>query len=257
LTIQSINTTTGAITFVENTTAETNAQFMFVHTLSPLVSGNVEPLYSYPTCSIYLDANDNQSNSGARLMVAKITFASGVPTNISIEDSVDVPNWVDTLGFRQVETNHLSPRCVTTEKIEYHTVDRSKLKDNAFGYRGMLFDRQEQDEILYVEPGTIITDYYNNDNPGNHRYIEPSIPTGYTLENCVLQPARVIMSENAGAGTTYEVMNYFQSNAGINFVFDASVEGVIPDNEHKCMFEFYWLSLTQVLVKFTYLSMNI
>lgn len=258
LTINSINEGNATVQFEgDSFVVETNTRFMFVHTTSPFIESEVEPLYTYPSCT--LSWSPTLPSDGLSFVVGTVEIETdGTYGEIIIEDFNSEPfYWRSVLMPKSVRNEHLSQGCVKGDSIAPNTITRDIISPFAYGYRTILQDQRVQQEILFVQPGSIITDYRNINNPENDRYIKPLTPAGWSLQYCMMQPALVIMTtELPYIESPSTIDKYFRSHDGVFFQLPTSMEGYVPDSEHICIFKFYWMSLTDVLVEFIKMDMN-
>lgn len=248
-------------------TAETNVQFMFLQTLSPFTTDTPQPLYTYSTCELICDATgyavweDGFIKDSVSVPLGYALYY----TDNGLQDP-DIPSsslgmFLDTVGKRQITSgkianeavgeSHLQNFAVSTNKICTGAVNRSKLANDAWGFRGIIQDTRSQDEIIYFEPGQIGF-VYNENNPANRRYLVPRIPSGFTAEMAILQPTKIILqpihaSLNPDVHT--ELREYFKTTGtGISLYLPNTMEGVQPGESIYEVFDVFWMSLTKAVV---------
>lgn len=247
-------------------TAETNVQFMFLQTLSPFVTDTPQPLYTYSTCELICDAT-GYSDWEDGFIKDNVSVPLGYAlyyTNGGLQDP-DTPSsysgiFLDTVGKGQITSekiangavggNHLQSSAISTNKIDFGAVTRSKLANDAWGFRGIIQDTGSQHEIIYFEPGQIGF-VYNENNPSNGRFLTPRIPLGFTAEMAILQPTKIILRPNAASNpdVPVELSSYFKTTGtGISLSFDKSMEGQKAGGLSYEVFDVYWMSLTAAVV---------
>lgn len=216
-------------------------------------------LPSAPTSGTAIDIAQGDTLSGIitkiHRWIAQFKVATGIKVSQSFAPSLSLQdiNNDDTVdsALRKVQKqiNHLN------EGIPDNSVTRPKMSSKTYGYREYLYDQGSQSATHDVYPGMIITNYYNEDNPHNGRYLRVCSPVGWSDIDCALQPSKVIMLPNKASSSPEEVRYYIIADTGIQLIFDASMQNVFPDGEHLCVFEFYWQSIQKVFIKFTYVNM--
>lgn len=258
LTVNSINEGNATVQFEgDNFIVETNTRFMFVHTVSPFIESEVEPLYTYPSCT--LSWSLVPPSNGLSFVVGTVEIETdGTYGEILIEDFNSEPfYWRNTLMPKSIKNKHLSQYCVEWDNIAPNTITKDKISPFVYGYRMTLQDQGYPDDVLFVQPGSIITDYRNINNPNNGRYIKPLTPEGWSLQDCMMQPALVIMTTASSYIEFPRPVNeYFKDHNGVIFKLPTSMEGYVPGSEEICIFKFYWMSLNVVLVEFIKMDMN-
>lgn len=218
-------------------------------------------LPSSPTSGTAIDIAKGDTLSGIitkiQRWIAQFKVATGIKVSQSFAPSLSLQdiNNNDTVdsALRKVQKqiNHLN------EGIPDNSITRSKMSSKTYGYREYLSDQRSQREICDVYPGMISTNYYNERNPYNGRYLRVCSPVGWSDIDCALQPSKVIMLPNQNSEPSQEaVKSYIIADTGIKLTFDVSMDAVVPDREHLCVFEFYWQSKQKVFVKFTYVNLN-
>lgn len=218
-------------------------------------------LPSAPTSGTAIDIAQGDTLSGIitkiQRWIAQFKVATGIKVSQSFAPSLSLQdiNNNDTVdsALRKVQKqiNHLN------EGIPDNSITRSKMSSKTYGYRKYLYDQGEQGHICDVYPGMINTDYSNWRNPHNARYLRVCSPVDWSDIDCALQPSKVIMLPNQSDDLSQEeVSRYIIADTGIQLILDADMEGIVPDGEHLCVFEFYWQSKQKVFVKFTYVNLN-
>lgn len=249
-------------------TAETNVQFMFLQTLSPFATDTPQPLYTYATCELICDATGYsdwmdgfiKNNVSVPLGYALYYTNGGLQDPGTPSSYTDSGIFLDTVGKGQITSekiangavgeNHLQTFAVSTNKINFGAVIRSKLANDAWGFRSIIQDTGDQGEIIYFEPGQIGF-VYNENNPANRRFLTPRIPLGFTAEMAILQPTRIILKPNAARNpdVNAELISYFRTTGtGISLSFDKSMKAQKAGEHIYEVFDVYWMSLTAAVV---------
>ncbi len=258
LTVASINTDSNTVQFEgRNFVEESGARFMFIHTLSPYMIEDFQPLYTYNTCELICDGTGYsdweegffQDDESVALGYALYNKNSGLQEPETPGSLTGT--FLDTVSEGQITSDKLVSQAVTESKIANEAVTRSKLGLNAWGYRGLIQDSGDQNIDIYFEPGQIGF-IYNEDNLFNGRLLVPRIPSGYTKEMVQLQPTKIVLLPNTRGTHEEELRFYFKTtDTGISLYFPDNIEGKLAGEFIYEVFEIFWTSLTSAVVNWT------